>query len=78
MPCAAARGFSDESGAVNPALPRATWDVSFADMGEHSIVQSIVSYDSAEDLDKVIAMGMKDGLTSTLERLDELLLKLNG
>ncbi|RCK40949.1 ATPase, partial [Thalassospira profundimaris] len=32
---------------------------------------------SAKDLQTVIDMGMEEGLTSTLERLDELLLKLN-
>jgi hypothetical protein len=36
-----------------------------------------VTYNSAEELQKVIDMGMKEGLTSTLERLDELLLVLN-
>jgi uncharacterized protein YndB with AHSA1/START domain len=70
-------GFSDESGALNPELPRSTWDVSFTDAAERTLVQTIVSYKSADELEKVIEMGMKEGMTSALERLDELLLSLD-
>lgn len=70
--------FSDASGALNPDLPRARWDVSFADAGAHTVVRTVVSYASAQDLETVIGMGMREGLTSTLERLDELLLTLGG
>lgn len=69
--------FSDESGAVNPNLPRAKWNVAFTDKGRHAIVETIVTYNSLADLEAVIKMGMKDGLTSTLERLDSLLLTIN-
>jgi len=37
----------------------------------------IVSYQSPEDLEKVMEMGMQDGTTSALERLDELLMSLD-
>jgi uncharacterized protein YndB with AHSA1/START domain len=66
-------GFSDEHGNLNPQLPRANWDVSFSDLGEHTMVQTVVTYNSLADLETVISMGMKEGLTSTLERLDDLL-----
>lgn len=69
-------GFSDETGAVNPNLPRSNWEVAFADSGERTLVTTIVHYASADDLQKVIDMGLKDGLASTLERLDELLPQL--
>jgi uncharacterized protein YndB with AHSA1/START domain len=68
--------FSDEKGEVNPELPRATWVVSFRDLGEHTLVQTVVTYKSLTDLETVINMGMKDGMTSTMERLDDLLLTL--
>lgn len=71
-------GFSDESGAVNPDMPRSRWDVSFEDAGAYTFVTTAVQYNSAEDLQKVIEMGMKDGMASTLDRLDELLLALDG
>jgi uncharacterized protein YndB with AHSA1/START domain len=66
-------GFCDEGGIINPDLPRARWDVSFADVLEWTLVTTIVFYNSPEDVQKAIDMGLKDGLASTLERLDELL-----
>ena len=69
-------GFCDASGALNPDLPRAEWNVSFFERDTRTLVENIVSYPSAEAIQQVIDMGMKDGMTSTLERLDELLAKL--
>lgn len=66
-------GFCDESGVVNPDMPRSSWDVSFTDSSGRTLVTTIVLYASADDLQKAIDMGLKDGLASTLERLDELL-----
>ena len=66
-------GFCDEGGIINPDLPRARWDVSFTDVLEWTLVTTIVFYNSPEDVQKAIDMGLKDGLASTLERLDELL-----
>ncbi|WLQ16543.1 SRPBCC domain-containing protein [Hahella aquimaris] len=67
-------GFSDATGEVNPAMPRSKWDVTFEDKAERSLVHTVIAYNSLKDLETVIQMGMKEGLTSTLERLDELLL----
>jgi uncharacterized protein YndB with AHSA1/START domain len=68
--------FSDENGNINTELPRAHWLVSFSDLGENTLVETVVTYNSLNDLEQVINMGMKDGLTSTMEKLDELLLTL--
>jgi uncharacterized protein YndB with AHSA1/START domain len=65
--------FSNEKGEVNPDLPRAKWEVTFRDKSGNTLVQTVVAYDSLEALETVINMGMKEGLTSTLERLDDLL-----
>ncbi|WP_050478033.1 SRPBCC family protein [Herbaspirillum rhizosphaerae] len=70
-------GFSDETGAVNPDLPRSTWDITFSDAATHTLVETVVSYASPQALQQVIDMGLQAGLASTLERLDELLLVLN-
>lgn len=70
-------GFCDETGVVNPELPRSNWDVSFKDHGDHTLVQTVVAYKSLVDLETVLQMGMQEGLTSTLERLDELLSEFN-
>jgi uncharacterized protein YndB with AHSA1/START domain len=71
-------GFSDEAGAINPDMPRSKWDVAFVDQSERTLVTTVVLYASADDLQKAIGMGLKDGLTSTLERLDELLENFRG
>ncbi|MEX2592566.1 MAG: SRPBCC domain-containing protein [Anditalea sp.] len=73
---AALDGFCDENGELNPQLPRSNWDVTFTDLGDNAMVQTIVTYNSLADLEAVIQMGMQEGLTSTLKRLDNLLLML--
>ena len=65
--------FCDESGEINTDLPRAKWNVSFEDRGEHALVNTVVTFDSLQDLETVIQMGMEEGMTLTLEKLDELL-----
>lgn len=70
--------FSDATGAINPDLPRASWVVSFQDLQGITLVQNVVTYKSLADLETVIKMGMEDGIKSTLERLDDLLLTLKN
>lgn len=69
--------FSNEEGKINLELPSGKWKVSFTDKGENALVETIVTYNSLQDLETVINMGMKDGMMATLEKLDELLLTLN-
>lgn len=68
--------FSNEQGEVNKDLPRAKWRVSFLDKSENTLVETIVQYNSLSDLEAVIQMGMEQGMTMTLEKLDELLATL--
>ena len=75
---AALDGFCDEAGDLNPDLPRARWDVAFADASRsRTLVTTVVQYASADDVQKVIQMGLKEGMASTLDRLDELLATLD-
>lgn len=69
-------GFCDENGELNAALPQAIWDVTFSSSGENTIVHTVVTYNSLADLETVIQMGMKEGLTATLNKLEELLTNL--
>jgi uncharacterized protein YndB with AHSA1/START domain len=71
-------GFCDAAGALNPDLPRASWDATFRDASGHCLVQTVVSYGSAEEVRKVVEMGLREGLASSLERLDELLAAMSG
>ncbi len=68
--------FCDNEGNLNTDLPKAEWHVQFLDKGENALVETTVKYQSLTDLEAVINMGMKDGLMSTLERLDDLLIIL--
>lgn len=70
-------GFCDNMGKINLELPRANWDVSFTDLGANAVVHTVVTYQSLSDLETVIQMGMQEGMTSTMEKLDDLLLILN-
>lgn len=71
-------GFADENGNVNQELPVARWDVTFSDKGSHTVVETVVTYNSLQEIETVMNMGMKEGLASTLENLDELLLTLTS
>jgi uncharacterized protein YndB with AHSA1/START domain len=66
-------GFTDETGVVNPDMPRSRQDVRFTDAQDRTLVTTVIQYNSPDDIQKVLDMGMQEGLTSTLERLDELL-----
>lgn len=70
--------FCDDKGEINKDLPRAQWNVDFKDLTENSIVETVVTYNSLADLEAVIQMGLKEGLTASLSQLDDLLEKLNG
>ncbi len=68
--------FSDSEGTINTDLPRAKWLLTFADKDANSVVTTVVTYNSLKDLETVINMGMEEGMTATLEKLDELLASL--
>lgn len=65
--------FCDAEGNINPELPRAKWEITFTDHNDNSIVTTVVHYNSLNDLETVLKMGMQEGLTATLDSLDELL-----
>ena len=69
--------FTNENGDINEDLPRAKWVVTFSDKAENTVVETIAHYASQGDLETVIKMGMKEGMTATLVKLDELLLTIN-
>ena len=69
--------FCDNEGNINTDLPRADWKVTFTDKDANAVVETVVTYKSLADLETVIQMGMEEGMKSTLERLDDLLLTLN-
>lgn len=66
-------GFCDEDGILNMEFPRSLWNNEFYDKGENTTVNITIKYESLADLEKVISLGFKEGLTVAMEGLDELL-----
>lgn len=65
--------FADESGNTNPDMPKQTFTTSFIDEQETTTVVVVVDYESVEDLQKVIEMGMEQGVTMAQDQLEDLL-----
>lgn len=65
--------FCNEQGEINEAFPRAQWHASFTATGDRTMVTIVTTYDTVEDLETVLKMGMQEGLTMALNNLDELL-----
>ncbi len=63
--------FSDADGAEVP--PGMDIDIVFEDHGNRTTLRSTTTFASLDDLQKVLDMGMIEGLSETLDRLDELL-----
>lgn len=70
-------GFCDEEGNLNTSLPRAEFRSAFSDVSGNTLVETVVTYPSLSDLETVLQMGMKEGLTIAMEGLDELLASLS-
>lgn len=68
--------FCDTDGQINTDLPRARWEVYFLQLNAHTLVETVVSYKTKEDLDTVLNMGMQEGITAALSTLDEVLASL--
>jgi len=65
--------FSNAAGEINQDMPRAEWLVTFTSKGPNALVETVVTYQSLEDLEKVVGMGLEQGMSATLEKLDRLL-----
>lgn len=68
--------FADADGKLNKDLPQSNWEVTFIDKGEVTRVEYHISYDDLAQLEAILQMGFKEGLTLAMEGLDELLLSL--
>lgn len=65
--------FCDEQGNINKDMSIMHWKVDFNKSGDATKVDIELSFDTIEDMDKVIAMGFKEGFAMGLNQLDELL-----
>lgn len=65
--------FCDENGKVNTDMPRTLWTNTFVENAGTTTVNVVAKYESLADLEKIIAMGFKEGFTMALENLDQYL-----
>lgn len=63
--------FCDENGKENENFPRALWNNTFSQEGETTQVNITISYNSLADLEKIVALGFKEGFTMALGNLDQ-------
>jgi uncharacterized protein YndB with AHSA1/START domain len=67
--------FCDENGNENNIKPRSLWTNNFTEINGITTVNITLKHDKPEDVEMMIKMGFKEGLTMALGNLDELLLK---
>lgn len=65
--------FSNDKGEINVEMPISNWNLNFAQANDKTFVEITILYHSLTDLEKVVNMGMQQGLTATFEQLDRLL-----
>ncbi|WP_293307394.1 SRPBCC family protein [Pedobacter sp. UBA5917] len=63
--------FCDEDGKENVDFPTMHWKKEFTAAGETTVVDVEISYDSIEDMNMFIQMGMQEGFTAGLDNLDQ-------
>lgn len=66
--------FCDEHGNENNMKPRSLWTSIFTEENGITTVNITLKHDRPEDIETMIEMGFKEGLTMALGNLDELLL----
>jgi len=64
-------GFCDDEGNLKADLPRSLWSNTFVEKDNKTTVSIHIKYDSLEDLEKIIAVGFKEGLTMAIGNLDQ-------
>lgn len=65
--------FCDEKGVITTDFSRMHWKTEFAEAGDSTTVTITISADTLESLEKIMQMGFKEGFTSGLNQLEQLL-----
>lgn len=68
--------FCDEAGNINTDFSRMHWHNIFRTSAQGTVVHITITVDTWETLEKIIAMGFKEGFTMGLNQLDDLLVSL--
>jgi uncharacterized protein YndB with AHSA1/START domain len=67
--------FVDSTGEIIPDMPVGYITYTFEDNGDKTILTAVTKYSSLEELQKVVDMGVEQGMSESLEKLDTLLAK---
>lgn len=65
--------FCDEEGKINNDFPRTNWHNRFTANGDTTRVEVTLTFDSEEQLEKLLEMGFSEGFSMAHDNLDELL-----
>jgi uncharacterized protein YndB with AHSA1/START domain len=65
--------FVDPDGTKQEDMPVLTSEAKFVEQDGKTTIVSISRSESAEEIEKLLAMGMVEGISSTFDRLDQLL-----
>lgn len=65
--------FTDETGAPNAVMPSQKFTIELVEEGNGTRLITRTVANSAEELEQLVAMGMVDGFSSQLEKLEKLL-----
>jgi len=68
-------GFCDEEANRNYELPTNDWHNQFIDKDGHTHLIVTLTFETPEDLQKIVEMGFKEGFTQGLDQLETLLTK---
>lgn len=66
--------FCDEKGNPNTEFPRMQWTCNFKPSAEGTLVDIVVAFATAADLEKIMSLGFQEGFTMAHGNLDEYLL----
>ena len=66
-------GFSDENGTLDTTLPQNHWYLRMSQKDNTVMVDMMLTFEKAEDIDTYIDMGFREGITQTLDQLEEIL-----
>ncbi|MCB0429968.1 MAG: SRPBCC domain-containing protein [Flavobacteriales bacterium] len=65
--------FTDAEGNENHEMPSSNWYITFHNQGATTLVRKLLSFDDLAQLENIIKMGFKEGITMTMDALNAML-----
>ncbi len=66
-------GFADEQGNPNETMPAMVMEMTLAEDSGKTTMTTVTKFNSLEDLDQVLEMGMEEGIREAMGQIDALL-----